>query len=623
MRLKRLLSFFLVFAIVATICPIISTSAAELKLSSSSDLQIYEGRLYGVRPGTDVFTLMCEFPSQNVDIVDANDIAQRDSALVCSGFKVRLLSGTTVVHSLAVVIDGDINADGSVNATDYTALKAILKAQTVQPTGSVFNAADVDSNGHLSITDYIMIKRHIANNYKITRNFKPVIPTLTLFSVVGIEEASARSTLESYGFTVKVTTAYGTYENKGKVISQSPAAGTVVEKGSEVSIVVSLGAEPSSNYTPLNYMNNMKAVWLSQFDMSDALVEKTADGFRTKFKSILQKCVNYGYNTVIVQLRPNGDSFYPSEYYPWSKYVFSYGTGYNTSYYKSYDALAIMVEEAHNLNLSFQAWINPYRLMTTSEIANINDKFLIKQWYNDTSKRGDYIVAYNGYYYLNPAYAETRQLIINGAAEIIKNYKVDGLHFDDYFYPTTDTSFDQKAFTASGTTDRAKFRRNNVDLLVKGIYDMVKSNNPNVIFGISPAGDPTSVRNNQYADVTKWCSSSGYIDYIMPQLYYGFNNSANPFKTVAAEWDSLTTSSSVKLYAGLGLYKASDASNRQSTDGTEWDNYKDIIKRQIQYLDTTLTKYKGIAIFSYGDMTASGASKEVSNMLPALKSFSN
>ena len=119
----------------------------------------------------------------------------------------------------------------------------------------------------------------------------------------------------------------------------------------------------------------------------------------------------------------------------------------------------------------------------------------------------------------------------------MQNYNVDGMHIDDYFYPTTELYFDQAAFNASGYQDVANFRRYNMNLLVSGIYSATKKIDIELVFGVSPAGNPTHVRNNDYADVYLWCSSSNYIDYIMPQIYYGFYNETKPYKEVLEEWD--------------------------------------------------------------------------------------
>ena len=160
-----------------------------------------------------------------------------------------------------------------------------------------------------------------------------------------------------------------------------------------------------------------------------------------------------------------------------------------------------------------------------------------------------------------------------------------------------------------------------MNLLVSGIYSATKKIDIELVFGVSPAGNPTHVRNNDYADVYLWCSSSNYIDYIMPQIYYGFNHPSAPFTSKAQEWSNIVTSSTVKFYVGLALYKAVHPDQSTSYDGTEWYNSDDIIKRQIQHCDNNLSKCKGIGLFSYTDLASNNA--DVKNAIPALKAFSN
>ena len=178
-----------------------------------------------------------------------------------------------------------------------------------------------------------------------------------------------------------------------------------------------------------------------------------------------------GFNTVFVQVRPFGDSFYPSEFYPPSSIVVGeYGEVF------LYDPFEILVEAAHTAGLSVHAWINPLRLMTTEEIELISRDFAVRCWYDDANKRGKYLVLQgDGRWYLNPGYSEVCDLIVSGAREVVERYDVDGLHIDDYFYPTTAESYDRECFAeysdSGGTLTLADFRRGAVSALVKELYD--------------------------------------------------------------------------------------------------------------------------------------------------------
>jgi len=380
---------------------------------------------------------------------------------------------------------------------------------------------------------------------------------------------------------------------------------------------------PTENTTgKLNYQTT-KAVWLSQFDLSNVYVSGASQAaestFTSRIKTTLAAVKSSGYNTVLVQVRPNGDSFYQSQYYPWSKYVVgSYGR------YANYDPFAIIEREAHALALSVHAWVNPMRLMSTTEITAVPSTSIIRQWYNDTSKRGTYIVAVDGNYYLNPGYAETRELIVNGVKEICTNYNVDGIHFDDYFYPEGVTnSFDQDAFSKSGQASRAAWRRLCVSAFVRDTYSAIKAIDNEILFGISPAGNINNNMNYLYADVKSWCASDEYVDYIAPQLYWGFEHTISPFDEVLAEWEALVKNSNVKLVPAITMAKAYGTTD--SYDGTEWTNNKDVIKRQIQ-LASTCTNFGGVMLFSLKNFynPASGAyysnlQAERANFEPVLK----
>lgn len=382
---------------------------------------------------------------------------------------------------------------------------------------------------------------------------------------------------------------------------------------------------PSENTEgKLNY-HTTKAVWLSQFDLANVYVSGASQmaeaTFTSKIKTTLSVVKSSGYNTVMVQVRPNGDAFYNSSYYPWSKYVVgSYGRIAN------YDPFAIIEKEAHALALSVHAWVNPMRLMSTTEITALSSNNILKQWYNDTSKRGTYIVAVNETYYLNPGYAETRQLIIDGVKEICQNYNVDGIHFDDYFYPEGVTSsFDSAAFSASGQASLANWRRLCVSAFVSGTYSAIKEIDDEILFGISPAGNITNNMNYLYADVKTWCKTTGYVDYIAPQLYWGFEHSISPFDEVLAEWEAIMQNSEIQLIPAITMAKAYGTTD--SYDGTEWSDHKDVIKRQIE-LASSCKNFGGVMLFSlknfYNPSTGSyyaNLTSERANFEPVLKAL--
>ncbi len=314
----------------------------------------------------------------------------------------------------------------------------------------------------------------------------------------------------------------------------------------EVSSSTSSTTSTTTQQNAVNH-NSMRGVWISFLEFQ-SFAGSSQSAFTSKVSGYFDTCVNKGLNTVIVQVRPHGDSIYPSQYYPWSKSVTgTMGVGL------SYDPLEIMISEAKKRGLSFHAWVNPYRTMTDAEMALIDDSYQVKQWYN-SSNRSNYMVQVgtDARWWLKPSSAEARQLIVNGVSEIVRNYNVDGIHFDDYFYGADPSVY-------GDTTTHAKQYNSQ---MVKQTYDAIKSINSTVEFGISPLGSfnadsslPTSDTGYLATDLKLWCQTSGYIDYVMPQIYWQYGHSTQPFTRVFDKWQNFVTSSTVDLYIGLAPYK--------------------------------------------------------------------
>lgn len=347
----------------------------------------------------------------------------------------------------------------------------------------------------------------------------------------------------------------------------------------------------SSSYRALNY-SEVKGVWISYLELNTLLTGKNEWEFTVSIREAFKNCADMGLNTVFVHVRSHGDAYYKSEYYPWSKYV----TG-TLGQAPDFDPLEIMIKEAHSLGLSFQAWINPYRLCGVSEMKNVSEKYPVGNWYK--TSEGKRVVAEGSYYYLNPGYSESNELIASGVKEILLNYQVDGIHIDDYFYPTTDASFDKAAFSDSGYSSLSAFRTDNCTKTVKALYNAVKETNSTALFGIAPQGNIQNNYDFMYADVKTWCAGSGYIDYIMPQIYFGFKNKAQPYDGVLDDWQDMVSGSSVKLIPGLGVYKIGNEDSYGGSDGRyEWLDDAEIIKRQIISAEGKVN-YGGFVLYSY------------------------
>lgn len=369
----------------------------------------------------------------------------------------------------------------------------------------------------------------------------------------------------------------------------------------------------TTSYTALNYQE-IKGVWISYIELSELLQGQSRDSFRRNIAEVFDNCVDLGINTVYVHVRSHSDAYYRSELFPWSKYV----TG-TLGADPGFDPLEIMLDEAHSRSLSFQAWINPLRGCSSSQLSAYSG-YPFYSFAAGTGMAGKYAVDVNGTYFLNPAYDEVTELIAAGAAEIAANYDVDGLHIDDYFYPTTDASFDSSAFSGSGFSDLSDFRFANCDRMVSELYSAVKKANPTAVFSVSVQGRIDNNYTQLYADVRKWCAESGYLDVIIPQIYYGFENSAAPYLSTLNEWDALAARGGKPLVAGLSVSKAG-AEDVWAGDGKyEWVNNSDILARQLLAAKETRC-YGGFALYSYRSIFSpeTSVSAAVEKEISALK----
>ncbi len=342
-----------------------------------------------------------------------------------------------------------------------------------------------------------------------------------------------------------------------------------------------------SEYIPLNF-DEQKAIWLSYIDLAPMFADKSEQSFSNNFESACQNIKNLGCNTIYVHVRSFGDAYYQSDYFAWSKNI----TG-DMGAKPTYDPLEIMINIAHRNGLSFHAWINPLRCETEENFNKIDDSFEIKKWYNDSEKYPEYLVKIDSdkHYWLNPAASEVRDLISNGVKEIVENYQVDGIHIDDYFYPTTEKTFDAESYVEAGVSlTLSDWRMSNCTNMVKQIHDAIKSINNDILFGVSPQGNIENNYNYMYADVKKWCSEAGYIDYIVPQVYFSYENSAKPFEQTINDWSDVVSSDSVSLVIGLAPYKIMEDDDFNNTVG--------VIANQIKSSEKLLNCH-GIALYNY------------------------
>lgn len=300
-----------------------------------------------------------------------------------------------------------------------------------------------------------------------------------------------------------------------------------------------------------------RAVWVSYLEWQQVDFS-TPETFSGDIAVILDNIRNLGATVVLAQVRPFGDALYPSSYYPFSHLC----TG-QQGRDPGYDPLALLVQAAHDRGLALEAWVNPYRIQAglTPALCDASPAKLHSDWvkYTDTGA------------YLDPANTAVRQYIADAVGELCANYDVDGIHFDDYFYPTTDPAFDAADYAASGTAlTQDDWRRENVNALVELCHATARRYG--VRFGVAPVGDPEQNYALQYSDAARWLRQ-GTVDYLMPQLYWGQEyvkdgDTSHSLARLAGAWAALPRAAGVRLYAGLGAYRigAGDGSDA----GSEW-----------------------------------------------------
>lgn len=313
----------------------------------------------------------------------------------------------------------------------------------------------------------------------------------------------------------------------------------------------------------------VRAVWVSFFEYEGAgLKNKSESVFRQNADKMFQRIRDNGCNTVFFHVRAFDDAIWPSDNFEFSSYM--------GKYEPDYDPLEILVESAHKYGLSFHAWMNPYRI---------------------TQKK-----------VYDPSQQSTKSRILLAVKEVIDGYPVDGIHFDDYFYPGSS----HKQYKKYASVSKKK-KMENVNTMIRSVYDMVKEKSDTLQFGISPAG------NVEYceavgADVKTWMSTSGYIDYIVPQIYWSNSyklagKMTKLFDERLREWKRLNTGN-ITMYIGLGLYRGGmkDRSDRG------WSRSSKVVASQISKTRRS-SKISGYALFSYESLYKKACRKEVKNML--------
>ena len=316
-----------------------------------------------------------------------------------------------------------------------------------------------------------------------------------------------------------------------------------------------------------------RGVWIaSVYNIDWPKTLDNQDVQKQEFIEILDKLKSLNINAIFVQIRPTSDALYKSYINPWSKYL----TG-EQGKYPGYDPLQFMIEETHKRNIQFHAWLNPYRVTTQgtdlNELAPNNPARIKPEW----------VLEFNNSLFYNPENPEAIEYVSVTVYEIIKNYDVDGIHFDDYFYPYN--------YPLPEGEDRdgevANNRREAVNNLIRTVYKVIKSTKPSVQFGVSPFGvwknkssDQIGSKSNNlesyydlYMDTLTWIDEH-IVDYIAPQIYWTTDNNDSNYEVMVSWWNDIVKDSKVRLYIGQNIDNT-DISNeivRQIEINREYEN---------------------------------------------------
>ena len=332
-----------------------------------------------------------------------------------------------------------------------------------------------------------------------------------------------------------------------------------------------------------NTNEEKRAVFFSYIEINKYLKNITPSESKKNIQEILDNLLKHNFNMLILHVRAFSDSIYPSSIYPTSEGV-------------KYDILNYFISEAKKRNIEIHAWINPYRISSSNDIDSIDKNHVA---YSLIDKGCVKEVENKGIYY-SPGCTEVNKLIVDGVKEIVSNYEIDGIHFDDYFYPDDKIDIEnyKEYIDNGGILPITEYRYNNVLNLIKEVYSSIKNINKNVVFGISPEGNIDNDYNKHFLDVKTILSEDGYVDYIMPQIYFGFNNSNRPFIKTLNDWNNMITNKKIKLIPALAFYKSGNDDKYAGSGKNEWKENTDIIKRQV--LESRKTEqYEGFSLFRY------------------------
>lgn len=320
-----------------------------------------------------------------------------------------------------------------------------------------------------------------------------------------------------------------------------------------------------------------RSIFISYIELSKYISDDISLS-KNNIDMMINNIEELGFNSVILQVRSFGDAIYPSKIYSNSLYISN-----------SFDVLDYFSDICNSKGFKLYAWINPYRIRNDLNKDSISNDNII---YDLLDTRH---IVYTSGIYFNPSSELVINLIIEGINEIINNYDITGILFDDYFYPSTDCDLEEyNSLDLDISYEEYKLGR--VNELIKRVYAVCHNNG--ILFGISPDGNIENNYSKHSADVKTWLSNSGYVDFIMPQIYYGFFNGSRPFYNTLKEWSSLITNDSISMSVALAFYKNGVIDEWASSGKTEWIENNNIIMKEI-IVSRNINNYMGFGLFRY------------------------
>lgn len=365
---------------------------------------------------------------------------------------------------------------------------------------------------------------------------------------------------------------------------------------------------------PAETQTELRGIWISCYDYISA-AGKTRSEYKAETDKMFKSIAACGFNTAFVHMRAFSDAFYESDIYPYSSFVA--GTEGASL---PFDPFKVILESAKKYGISVHGWINPFRVSTKNDPSLLSASNPAKKILDGGNSEGEVCILKNGIYY-NPACVSNHKLILDGVREILGKYDIDGIHIDDYFYPSTDKSIDSKQYSqykaSGGALSLAEWRRASVNSFVSSLYSTVKATSSNLTVSISPAAQIEKNKNELYADCDLWLSSKGYADIIIPQIYFGFEHETLDFQSLLAEWAALPRNPQIKLVCGLAAYKCGKNDAYAGAGSAEWQENTDILARQLKCIRKN-KNYSGFVVFSYKDLNRAACKTEIQNLKEAV-----